>query len=85
MLKPNEDLIVGNWIFECGGTLADENCKRIEWLIKHCLAEVSRADGGWTTIYRNPADGCYWQLTYPHSEMAGGGPPTLKYVGASLS
>lgn len=39
---------------------------------------VSEAFGGWETLYQDPADLRFWELTYPHGEMHGGGPPTLK-------
>jgi len=84
-LRLNETIIVGKWTFEKGQMLADENCKRIEWLLEHSLVKISSTEGGWTTIYESPDDGCYWQLTYPNGEMQGGGPPMLKRVGTSLS
>jgi hypothetical protein len=32
---------------------------------------------GWTTLYFDPRDSSYWELTYPQSHMHGGGPPQL--------
>jgi Immunity protein 27 len=42
------------------------------------LVLIGSADGGWTRIYRDPNGGLFWELTYPHSEMHGGGPPRLE-------
>jgi hypothetical protein len=32
---------------------------------------------GWDTLYRDPTTGELWEVTYPHSEMHGGGPRHL--------
>jgi hypothetical protein len=32
----------------------------------------------WTTTYRDPADGSFWVMDYPHSEVHGGGSPRLR-------
>jgi hypothetical protein len=76
--KLNETAIVCNWIFAKGEMTCDHNCERIQWLVDNYLVKVSTIDGGWTTNYKDPEDGRYWQRTYPYSEMQGGGPATLK-------
>ena len=35
---------------------------------------------GWTVRYVDDSTGDLWELTYPHSECHGGGPPLLKRV-----
>jgi hypothetical protein len=35
------------------------------------------ASGGWDVLYRDPRDGRFWELTYPHGDVQGGGPPRL--------
>lgn len=54
-------------------------CERIDWLLNNVLKifGFSEESGGWDKLYRDPADGRFWLVTYPFSEMHGGGPPTL--------
>jgi Immunity protein 27 len=35
---------------------------------------------GWETLYRDPITGELWELTYPQSEMHGGGPRHLRII-----
>jgi len=74
-LKPDETDLRGEWIVVDGKVIGNEICDRIAFLIKHYLKKV--AGGGWETLYVDPNDGRYWELTYPESEMHGGGPPSL--------
>jgi hypothetical protein len=46
-------------------------------LIEHHLKRVGEDPSGWNILYRDPSDGRYWELIFPHSELQGGGPPTL--------
>ena len=55
---------------------------RIHQLIQHLLHFVAATDGGWSRLYRDTADGRYWELTYPRSELHGGGPPLLTVLSA---
>ena len=71
--------VCGNWILE-DGVVADEKCHRIEWLISNWLQRVGTDCSGWEVLYKDPHDGRYWELTYPQSELHGGGPPTLRYI-----
>ena len=48
-----------------------------EWLISNRFIRVDQRGDGWTRLYQDPADGAYWELSYPHPEMDGGGPPML--------
>jgi len=50
---------------------------RIQQLVSQHLQRVTAADGGWSVLFRDPQDGRYWELTYPRSEMHGGGPARL--------
>lgn len=51
---------------------------RINWLTGQVLVLVGiERSSGWEKLYRDPADGRYWLLTYPFGELQGGGPPTL--------
>ena len=79
-LCPNETELVGKWIEVAGRVDRDETCKRIEQLVSGPLNQVGTADGGWTRLFVDESDGRYWELTYPHGDWHGGGPPTLTCV-----
>jgi hypothetical protein len=79
-LKPEEDGLHGKWIEIDGAVSADETCHRIEWLTTNWLEKQAVDDSGWNVLYRDPSDGRYWELTYPQSDMHGGGPPALLHV-----
>jgi hypothetical protein len=53
---------------------------QIGWLIATGLRKV--ATGDWKALYRDPADGRFWEITYSHSEWYGNGPARLAVVGA---
>ena len=67
-----------------GFTAADEwdlaTQSRIQQLVSQHLQRLGTADGGWSFLFRDPKDGRYWELTYPRSEMHGGGPARLTEV-----
>ena len=75
--------LVGQWLVEGGKVVADEATKRIEHLTSSVL--VKRATGNWTILFQDPADRRFWQLTYPHGEMHGGGPPKLQAIDAATA
>jgi len=77
-IPPEEEEIVGGWTNVQGCVEADRNCHRIEALTTNLLREVAGDSSGWSTLYVDPDDGRFWELTYPNSEMHGGGPPHLK-------
>lgn len=72
-----ETRIVGNWIFNGQKMFADDRCSRIERLIRCHLQLISTEESGWQKLYQDPDDKRYWQLRFDHSEMHGGGPPSL--------
>ncbi len=76
-LTPEDTDLIGNWILVNSKVVGDTPCERIEWLIANSLQKVAIAEGGWSTLYRNPQDGRYWEHTYPRSEMHGGEPSRL--------
>ena len=76
-LASSETELVGRWETVQGRMTADETAQRIEWLVEHELSHVGSDDSGWNNLYRDPSTGRYWELTYPQSEMHGGGPPKL--------
>ena len=77
MRDASKRVVVGNWIEKNGRVVGDAQCDRINDLVTGKLVKIAGRDGGWTTLYQDPRDGAYWELTYPHSSMQGGGPPTL--------
>ncbi len=74
-IESNEIEIIGQWHRKDDKIIADQNTKRIEWLVETYLREIS--GGGWETLFQDQHDGRYWELTYPHGEWHGGGPPKL--------
>ena len=81
-LKPAETVLIGQWGFESGKNFADATCERIEYLTREVLREIARVASGWDVLFRDPNDGRLWELTYPQSEMHGGGPPQLMCMSA---
>ena len=79
-LQPNEIILVGSWLKEETDTVADDVCRRIEWLIKFHLRFLKADWSGWEKLYRDPNDMRFWELTYPQGEMHGGGPPQLEII-----
>jgi hypothetical protein len=63
-----------------GQVVADPVSRRIDELVADELVKCGSADSGWSTLYRDPSDGRYWELTYPNSGWHGGGPPALTCI-----
>jgi hypothetical protein len=57
-----------------------EDAARIHKLVQSELEFVGATDGGWSRLFRDKADGRFWEHTYPHSELHGGGPPRLAVI-----
>ncbi|MFC5862729.1 Imm27 family immunity protein [Acidicapsa dinghuensis] len=79
-IQPDEASIVGTWILQEGKIVSDTACKRIESLVQSELVFVARGKSGWEVLYVDVNDGRYWEQTFPHSEMHGGGPPMLQVI-----
>ena len=58
----------------------DDVEKRIDALIHEELEKLGYDSSGWEILYRDPADGRLWELTYPQSETHGGGPRRLHVI-----
>ena len=77
-IQPTETVLTGKWL-SCGGrTVGDETCDRINDLVGSHLRKLGHDASGWEVLYRDPDDGRLWELTYPQSELHGGGPPQLR-------
>jgi hypothetical protein len=74
----NETELQGKWVLKKGTVTADDTCRRIELLTTIHLKNIKTDNTGWNTLYQDPKDGRYWELTYPQSEIHGGGPPRLR-------
>ncbi len=72
--------LTGRWIERNGLIVADETCRRIELLLASHLKELCHDSTGWYTLLRDSRDGQLWELSYPESQMHGGGPPQLAIV-----
>jgi hypothetical protein len=77
-LRPDESALVGRWEETPRGVVAVEVTRRIRTLVADSLVKI--AGGGWETLYRDPKDERLCELTYPHGEWHGGGPPALLNV-----
>lgn len=75
-----ESKLVGKWIYDNGVMRKDEITQQIEWLINNHLKKIATDETGWDVLYADPDDSRLWELTYPQSEMHGGGPPSLTYI-----
>lgn len=67
------------------GALDDESrpnavWRRIRWLAANALERVATGEGGWAVLYRDPADGRLWELTFPLGTLLDGGPPRLETI-----
>jgi len=80
MIAPHETLLTGKWVSGHNGVVPDETCERIATLVDTYLAKIRSDSTGWDSLYRDPHDGRYWELVYPHSELHGGGPPELRNI-----
>jgi len=81
-LLPQETELTGQWQLVAGKMVADDACRRIQQLTTEQLVKVGIAASGWLVLYRDPQDSRFWELSYPHGEMHGGGPPKLTCVTA---
>jgi hypothetical protein len=79
-LLPDETMLRGRWLPTKSGIRPDATTRRIKRLIDNPLVKVAADESGWSTLYRDANDGRLWELTYPDSDMQGGGPPQLRCI-----
>ncbi len=84
---PDEEVLAGSWIRANTGIRGDAVCERIEWLVNSYLRMIAASPqwGDWETLFQDPNDGRYWERTYPHGELQGGGPPKLQAISAEAA
>lgn len=80
MLAKHETKLEGRWLFENGQVTADAVAQRIEQLVSESLQQVAVSPDGWGRLFVDSNDQRLWELSFPESEMHGGGPPMLKVV-----
>lgn len=76
----DEKDLIGKWEIVDGRIVSDATTERIMALIERTLEKVAVDNTGWETLYRDPEDGRYWELTYPEGSLHGGGPPRLTHL-----
>jgi hypothetical protein len=79
-IEPEETILVGRWVSGPQGVTADVTCKRILRLVQLYLILLGRDASGWNSLHRDPQDGRLWELSYPESQLHGGGPPQLRQI-----
>jgi hypothetical protein len=83
MLRPDESRLVGAGVSSSVGFTADLTVRRIEDLVAHHLQFIGTDRTGWDKLYLDRSDERLWEMTYPESQMHGGGPPTLSVISAN--
>lgn len=78
-MLPLQDLN-DRWVVEGSKVHAESDAARIDALLAAELVRLSATDGGWRTLYQHRATGTLWELSYPQSEMHGGGPRRLRQL-----
>ena len=81
-LLPDETELVGQWTDTDGKTRGDAVCDRIARLTSEILdvVQVHPRSGVWSRLFRDPADGRYWERYYPQGGAQGSGAPALRLV-----
>jgi hypothetical protein len=76
-LSVSDSPLRGRWVATTAGIKGDPVCERIGALVRTYLVAVGTSPDGWSDLLVDPDDGRYWELTYPESDLHGGGPPML--------
>jgi hypothetical protein len=67
------------WVMRDGKMVAEGDAAAIDALLGY-LDRVADGAAGWALLYRHRQTGAFWELTYPHGEMHGGGPRRLRQM-----
>jgi hypothetical protein len=76
-LRPDEAELIGQWLDIGSRIVADGVAARIRFLTEERLQKLAVSRDKRSTLYRDPADGRLWELSYPYPEFNAGGPPRL--------
>lgn len=79
-LLPNETVLIGETYLVEGKVCKGSVFFRIEQLISASLIKIKTDESGWNSIYQDPNDSRYWELSFPESHLQGEGVPVLKCV-----
>ena len=78
IMPPDPPDLTDQWIMRSGQISNEGDAAAIDELLSSELDHIAASDGGWRRLYRHRATGRLWELSYPHSEMHGGGPRRLR-------
>jgi hypothetical protein len=70
--------LVDQWIMRGSRMSLEGDARDIDALLSNELIRMTATDGGWRILYRHRTTGALWELSYPQSEMHGGGPRRLR-------
>ena len=84
-LRPDETSLQGGTVDLGTRIVPDDVNIRISYLLRERLESVARAEDGWLHLFRDPADGRYWELSYPEGQRDRTGPRRLKAMDAQLA
>lgn len=79
-IEPHTTELIGGWEAQVGTLIPDQVAMRIQALIAGPLQRLADSEDGWSILYKDPSDQRLWELSYPHSEMHGGGAPSLRAI-----
>lgn len=74
----SKQIITGKWIKEGKNIIKDSNCALIKKKLTNDLIKVAISIDGWDILFKGRNFDLYWELTYPQSELHGGGPARLE-------
>lgn len=80
LLVSNETELKGSVQVDGNAVYFDDISNRIIQLTNQNLILVAKDPSGWDSLYFDPRDGRFWELSYPNSERHGGGAPLLKVL-----
>lgn len=70
------ETLVGAWVEANGQVVADDTCLKIEEMVA-TFVSAGRSSDGWSTLFRDPVTGAFWERSYLQGHLHGGGPPCL--------
>lgn len=82
-MTPSEDLR-DVWYSESGKMAARGDAAVIDDLLATKLEEIKVDPVNWIVIFRHRDTNQLWELSYPQSELHGGGPRRLRLLGDML-
>jgi len=72
--------LADKWIVDGTNIAAAGDARAIDELLASALEEVASDTSSWRKLYRHHTDGHFWELSYPHGEVHGGGPRRLRQL-----